>query len=84
LAIGLELINKDSRIYVKATKFVLLIGVFFVKFESKKYFSVFIKVRKVEIELTSSEWHDMGSISIDEISLCHNFILIEFLHSFID
>ena len=83
LAIGLELINKDCGVNIDATKFIFLIGIFFIEFESKEYFSVFVKVREVEIELTTSEGHDTDSISIDEISFSHYFILIKLLHSWI-
>lgn len=77
----LEIVDVCGGVNVDSSKVVFFGGIFFCEFKGKSNFSAFIKVRQVEIELTSSERHDMSAVGIYEISVSGDFVLVKFLLS---
>lgn len=80
-AVSLKLIDEYSWVNIDTSKLIFLIGIFFSKLKGEKYFSVFIEVREIEVELTTSERHDMSTVCIDKISVGSYFVFVKLLHS---
>ena len=76
-----ELSDVSGRVDIDASQFVLLICLLFVKLESESGFSVCVEVWNIEVELTTSERHDLGTVRFDEVSISGDFIFVKLLHA---
>jgi len=75
--------NVIGWIDINSSDIKFLVALFLSQFEIEKNFSGLVEIWKVKIKLASSEWHDIWTVSLNKVSVSHNFVLIKFLHSLI-
>lgn len=80
-ALLLEICDVCGRVNINSSEVILFGGVFFCEFKGESDFSAFVKVGQIEVELTSSERHDMSAVSINEICIGRDLVLVELLLS---